>query len=105
MQAHGNASQYMPILLLFLALLEADGRSLVWLLHMYGRASRLFTIIPHITVHAQQTEQNLAYTTIINVLCSSLRPLYLLTVSMQVQVSSLLSGALHMLTPSGQKLH
>ena len=41
MQAHSNASQYMPITLLFLALTEADGRSVVWLLHMYGRAPQL----------------------------------------------------------------
>ena len=40
-QAHNNASQYMPMLLLFIALLEADGSTPVWLLHLYGGLSDL----------------------------------------------------------------
>ncbi len=36
-QAHSNASEYMPILLLMMGLLEAGGSTSAWLLHLYGK--------------------------------------------------------------------
>ena len=36
-QAHSNASQYLPLLILFLALLEAAESTSAWLLHLWGK--------------------------------------------------------------------
>ena len=40
-QAHSNASQYMPLLLIYIALLEAGGSTPTWLLHVYGELPHL----------------------------------------------------------------
>ncbi len=37
MQAHSNASEYMPLLLLLIAMLEAGGGTSARILHLYGK--------------------------------------------------------------------
>ena len=37
MQAHSNASEYMPLLLLLIAMLEAGGGTSARILHLHGK--------------------------------------------------------------------
>lgn len=58
-QAHSNASQYMPLLLICIALLEAGGSTPAWLLHLYGELLH-FDSIQHLLGLAASLRQHAA---------------------------------------------
>ena len=61
MQAHSNASEYMPLLLLLVALLEASGSASSLALHLYGRSSASDAFVSGIRAVAHQERGDLIH--------------------------------------------